>query len=254
MPRTRRRSVLVLAIATAVGASVLAATPAHAAAVTVSPNSDLHNADVVTVTATGLEPNSSYDIAECQLAIAKANPGNPAPGCDPDATGVFSNASGRLSTSLNIHTGQIGTDSGSVCDASTNGTCGVDIALHGWGPLSGTAKIGFAGGTVDPKVTESASKTKVRSGKPFNIGGRVLGAGHGVNGLKLTVYKRKNSHASWAKAAATKTKSAKGKAGSYDFRLKGLKHSEQYQVRHKTQHLAGTTYEAAKGKTIRIRP
>ena len=52
----------------------------------------------------------------------------------------------------------------------------------------------------------------------------------------------------------TTTKTTKGKAGSYAFGLKGLKHSEQYQVRHKTQRVNGTTYKATKGKTITIRP
>jgi len=251
MPRVRS---IVVAVVAMIGWSIASASPALAATVTVNPNSGLHDHDVVQVRVTGLHSNSSYDIAECQLAINHANPGNPGPGCDPDAANVMTGSVGTLTTNLTIHAGQIGSDPGSICNAQTNGDCGVVVETHGFGSLSGTAKISFAGGTIKPSVTSSASKSRVPAGKKFSVAGRVKAAGAGVNGLKMTVFKRANSHHKWAKSKTTKTRTIKGKAGSYHFTLKGLHHTEQYQVRHKAQHLRGTTYKAAKGKPIKIHP
>jgi Neocarzinostatin family len=256
VPRRNQTCLAGLALVAAIGGSIAAATNAAASSgITVTPRTGLANNDVVTVSATGLPGNSSFDIDECQLAVTAANPANPGPGCAPDGASVFTSASGVLpSTDLTVLTGQIGSDSGSVCTEATNGACGIVIASHGFGVVYGTVTVSFGQLTEATKTRSAASKSTVPAGRHFTVAGLVTGGGKGANGLKVSLYRRASSHHSSAKTAKTTTKTIKGARGSYSFGLKGLKHSEQYQARHKTQKIGSTTYRASVGRTITIRP
>lgn len=230
MPKRSSMFVVVLTATAVIGGLAGWGTAAGAGSgITVNPDSGLANNTVVKVSATGLPGNSDFDIAECQLSVTAANPANPGPGCAPDAAQVF-------------------------CTQATNGDCGIVVASHGFGTVFGTVKISFGHTTDTTKTTSSASKLTVPAGKHFAISGRVVAAGAGLNGLKVTLYRRANSHGAWAKVGSSKTKKIKGVSGSYSFGLKGLSHPERYQVRHAKQQVGATTYQASAGKLITIKP
>lgn len=256
---------LTLGLATAAAATGAALVPASMASAAVVPNAQLSidsgnssvsNGETIYLSGSGYNAGQPVYLAQC-ADITAGDPNS----CDglsvntdkivvgtADANGAFTHQA------FTVHTGVTGNG---TCD-STSTTCGIAATDNPFDPANshvGGVPITFtaAPATVTPTVSAASTKAKVATGKAFAVKGKVVAAAKGVNGMTVKLYQRANAKKAWKKVAAKKTATRNGVAGAYTFALKGLSHSEQYQVRSVATTLSGTVYKAAKSKTVTVK-
>ncbi|HEU5034257.1 MAG TPA: neocarzinostatin apoprotein domain-containing protein [Mycobacteriales bacterium] len=249
-----------LGTAAAVGAML---TPAQAAGtpafgtMSVAPSTGLHEGDTVSVTGAGFPAGKTVYVVECSALTLDGS------GCNQDTTHVsvgVADATGAvtaLQPSFHVFTGTVGTG---TCTAGSS-NCYL-VMTDGATPDQVTTvayqSISFASLTppaIATALTAKATRTTVPAGKHFAIKGQLTAAAKGINGLKVSLFKRANANHPWRKVTTKTTATLSTVRGAYKFGgLTGLKHSEQYRVRSAKQTLAGKVYAAATSKTITIKP
>lgn len=260
------RTRLTIGLATAAAATGAALVPATMASAAVVPNAQLSidsgnapvsNGQTIFLSGSGYNAGAPVYLAEC-ADITAGDPNS----CDglsvntdkiaivnADANGAFTHQA------FTVHTGTTGNG---TCD-STSTTCGIAATDNPFDPTNshvGGVPITFTAApatAVTPTVSAASTKAKVATGKAFAVKGKVVAAAKGVNGMTVKLYQRANAKKAWKKVASKTTATKKGVAGTYKFGLKGLSHSEQYQVRSIATTLSGTVYKAAKSKTVTVK-
>jgi hypothetical protein len=248
-----------LGTAAAVGAML---TPAQAAGtpnfgtMSVTPSTGLHDGDAVTVAGAGFPAGATVYVAECSALTLDGS------GCDQDPTRVsvgVADSNGTVSTvqpTFHVFTGTVG--SGSCTAGSSCSLVMTDSANPATVTTVAVGSISFASLTpqaIATTLTAKATRTTVPAGKHFAIKGQLTAAAKGINGLKVSLFKRANANHAWSKVTSKTTATLNTVKGAYKFGgLTGLKHSEQYRVRSAKQTVAGKLYAAATSKTITIKP
>lgn len=223
------------------GAAVLiptaVTTTAHAATVpsiTVTPNANLVDGQVVHVSGTDFPPKAE------PVAVVTCNALTGESACDTshptlgqtDATGSFTNLAVKVYT----------TASGGMCAAGSS--CYVvattDLSQSGTPDPSqeAYAPVTFA------KTTSAATKTAAHY-KKHKVVGAVTSNGTGVKGLKALLEMRKHGH--WKKVATLKTKA------SGAFTSKKLHKAGTYEVKTPKQTKGTVVYKASHSKKIKVK-
>jgi len=216
-----------------------------------SPLTGLHDGDNVNVTGVALEASTTYAIVQCSAAVDAS--GN---GCDKTRVVVTqSDANGALAAQFPVHTGQLDPNTANSVCSDTQGGCSIQVAKVSDQTVAGGLPIAFAAApsAVTPKVTASSSKSSVSKGEKFSVKGQATAAGKGVNGLTAVLVMREGSGHKWTVFNSKTTSTVNGKAGSVKFKVKGLKHKEQYQIRTAKKVTSTKVYNKAKSNIVTVK-
>jgi hypothetical protein len=168
----------VAATIAAVGASLIPATNAFAAAaLTATPSTSLFENATTMVSGSGFTPGQAVALAECNYARAQAlglsDPNTLFAACDTDHAQLnagTADAQGNFGpVAFTVHVGQTGTDAQSICNFSTNGQCVIAAGDPNTLTLIAAAPIAFS----DVVATPSANLT---NGQAVSVTGQGLPA------------------------------------------------------------------------------
>jgi hypothetical protein len=220
-------SVMMAAVLVPAAGAYAASSLGAAAAITLTPNSNVANGGTITIRGTNFKPSVAVYAVECSH-VSQA-------GCDEDNPAIgATSADGTFTLKLNnVHTGKVGNKrckaGGSCFITATTDTNGTD--------KSQTAQATF---TFAPAV---ATKTTAKA-KGNKVVGKIKAASKGIKGAKAKLELKKGGK--WKKVSVLTTKH-----GGV-FASKTLKHSGKYKVVTPAQTVGTHAYKGSHSRVVTV--